>query len=121
MNTLYKMRPPFNVTSLSLKGAVAALEDEAFVNKTILNNFKEMQKYENFARENKIDFINSYTNFITLLFSDNISSREIAQILLKKGIIIRDLTSYGVNGIRVTIGTPTQNDIFLKEFKHAIE
>ncbi len=114
---LYKMRPPFNVTSLSLEGALAALSDEAFVQKTIDNNFKEMTKYESFARENQIDFINSFTNFITLLFSDDVSSKECAQILLKKGIIIRDLTSYGVNGIRVTIGTPTQNDRFLEEFK----
>lgn len=120
MDTLYKMRPPFNVTSLSLKGAIAALEDKEFVDKTIDNNFKEMQKYENFAKENKIDFINSFTNFITLLFSDEMSSKEIALILLKKGIIIRDLTSYGVNGIRVTIGTPIQNDRFLEEFKKVI-
>ncbi len=120
MDTLYKMRPPFNVTSLSLKGAIAALKDEDFVQKTMDNNFKEMQKYENFAKENEIDFINSFTNFITLLFSDKMSSKEIAQILLKKGIIIRDLTSYGVNGIRVTIGTPSQNDRFLEEFKKII-
>jgi len=120
INVLYKMRPPFNITTLSLKGAIAALEDQAFVEYTIDNNFKEMQKYENFAKENKIYFINSYTNFITLIFSDNISSKKVAQILLKKGIIIRDLTSYGVNGIRVTIGTPTQNDRFLEEFKKVI-
>ncbi len=117
MDTLYKMRPPFNVTSLSLEGALAALEDKDFLSKSIENNFKEMKKYESFARENKIDFINSFTNFITLLFSDDMSSKECAQILLKKGIIIRDLTSYGVNGIRVTIGTPAQNDRFLEEFK----
>ena len=118
MQTLYKMRPPFNVTSLSLQAALAALEDQDFIDKTIQNNFQEMQKYEIFAKENKIDFINSYTNFITLLFSAEKSSQEIAKILLKKGIIIRDLTSYGINGIRVTIGTPAQNDRFLEEFKH---
>ncbi len=120
MDSLYKMRPPFNVTTLSLVGALAALEDEAFVEKTIDNNFKEMKKYEKFAEENKIDFINSFTNFITLLFPDDLSSKECAQILLKKGIIIRDLTSYGVNGIRVTIGTPAQNDRFLEEFKKIV-
>ncbi len=120
MQALYKLRPPFNVTSLSLKAALAALEDESFVTRTLENNFKEMRKYENFAKENKIDFINSYTNFITLLLSDDYSSKEIAQILLKKGIIIRDLTSYGINGIRVTIGTPAQNDRFLEEFQKII-
>jgi histidinol-phosphate aminotransferase len=120
MAALYKMRPPFNVTTLSLKAAVTALEDEEFVNKTIENNFKEMKKYENFAKENKIDFIDSYTNFITFTFDDKRNSKEIAQILLKKGIIIRDLTSYGINGIRVTIGRPKQNDRFLKTFKEVL-
>ena len=112
---LYKMRPPFNVTSLSLKAAVAALQDQAFVDRTIENNFKEMNKYEDFARKNKIDFIDRYTNFITLLFDDKRNSSEIAQMLLKKGIIIRDLKSYGINGIRVTIGLPEQNERFFEE------
>jgi histidinol-phosphate aminotransferase len=120
MSALYKMRPPFNVTSLSLKAAVTALEDKEFVEKTIKNNFSEMKKYEKFAKENQISFINSYTNFITFTFDDKKNSKEIAQILLKKGIIIRDLTSYGINGIRVTIGTPKQNDIFLKAFKEVL-
>ncbi len=120
MQALYKMRPPFNVTTLSLKAAVAALSDTEFVKKTIENNFEEMKKYEEFAKENKIDFINSYTNFITFTFDTKRNSKDIAQILLKKGIIIRDLTSYGVNGIRVTMGTPEQNNKFLKAFKEVL-
>ncbi len=120
MDALYKMRPPFNVTTLSLKAALASLKDKEFIDKTMQNNFKEMKKYEDFAKENKIDFIDSYTNFITFTFSNKKSSKNMAQILLKKGIIIRDLTSYGVNGIRVTIGTPKQNERFLKTFKEVL-
>ncbi len=115
IQALYKLRPPFNVTSLSLKAAVAALGDEAFVRKGVENNFKEMKRYEKFAEENQIDFIDSYTNFITLLFDKKRNSTEIAQMLLKKGIIIRDLKSYGLNGIRITIGRPEQNDRFFEE------
>jgi histidinol-phosphate aminotransferase len=120
MQNLYKMRPPFNVTSVSLKAAVAALEDEESVLKTMQNNFKEMKRYEEFARKNQISFIESYTNFITLTFDNQLSSKNIAQLLLKKGIIVRDLTSYGVNGIRVTIGTPFQNSRFFEEFSKII-
>jgi len=120
MQALYKMRPPFNVTTLSLKAAQAALEDHNFVAKTIKNNFDEMKKYENFANKNKIDFIDSYTNFITLTFDKSKKSSEIAKLLLKKGIIIRDLTSYGVNGIRITIGTPEQNEKFFTNFQELL-
>ncbi len=117
MDTLYKMRPPFNVTTLSLKAAFTALKDEDFVAKSIENNFSQMKRYEDFAKENKINFIDSYTNFITFTFDKSRNSKDIAQLLLKKGIIIRDLTSYGVNGIRVTIGKPEQNSRFFETFR----
>ncbi|MCH9812820.1 MAG: histidinol-phosphate transaminase [Epsilonproteobacteria bacterium] len=116
IDTLYKVRPPFNVTTLSLVAATTALEDQAFVNEAVALNFSEMERYETFAKENKIDFIKSYTNFITLIFNENLNSKEVAQLLLKKGIIVRDLTSYGVNAIRITIGTPTQNSKFFETF-----
>jgi histidinol-phosphate aminotransferase len=120
MQNLYKMRPPFNVTSISLKAAKAVLEDSEFVEKTMKNNFEQMRKFENFAKKKALKYIESYTNFITFLFDDPISSNEISEILLKKGIIIRNLQSYGVNGIRVTIGTPNQNERFLEEFEKLV-
>ena len=120
MQNLYKMRPPFNVTSISLKAAKAALEDSEFVEKTMKNNFEQMRKFEDFAKKKGVRFIESYTNFITFLFDDPLDSNEISEILLKKGIIIRNLQSYGVNGIRVTIGTPNQNERFLEEFEKLV-
>jgi histidinol-phosphate aminotransferase len=120
MKNLYKMRPPFNVTSISLEAAVAALKDKNFINKTMQNNLLQQKVFEEFAKVNNIKYIDSYTNFITFLFDDNNSSDEISEILLKKGIIIRNLTSYGINGIRVTIGTSSQNNKFLEEFKKSL-
>ncbi|HFU76668.1 MAG TPA: histidinol-phosphate transaminase, partial [Arcobacter sp.] len=49
-----------------------------------------------------------YTNFITV-YMDGYSSKEVAEALLKKGVIIRDMTGYGFNAIRITIGTNEQN------------
>ncbi len=120
IENLYKLRPPFNITTLSLEAAVEALKDKEFVKFSIQQNFSQMKKYENFAQRNKINFINSYTNFITLLFEEKFNSKEIANILLKKGIIVRDLTSYGLNAIRVTIGKPEQNDKFLEVFRSVL-
>lgn len=113
---LYKLRPPFNITTLSLEAATVALEDEEFVQKSIEANFEEMKRYEEFAKEKKIDIIESFTNFITLTFSANYNSSKIAQQLLEKGMIVRDLSGYGMNAIRVTIGTKEQNDRFFELF-----
>ena len=62
---LGKLRAPFNITTLSLVAAIEALKDENFVRKTLENNLEQMARYENFARESGIEFIPSYTNFIT--------------------------------------------------------
>ena len=111
---LYKLRPPFNVTTLSLEAASVALEDAKFVNECISSSFNEMKRYEVFAKEKKIDIINSYTNFVTLCLTDNQNSSELSHALLKKGLIVRDLSSYSMNAIRVTIGTREQNDRFFE-------
>lgn len=115
IRAFYKLRAPFNVTNLSLKAACVALDDAEFVEQTLQNNFSQMKRYEDFAREHSITFIDSYTNFITYFFEDKQSS-VLANDLLKKGIIIRDLKSYDLNAIRITIGKSEENDAFFKEF-----
>ena len=114
IKALYKVRPPFNITTLSLEAASIALEDEQFVEECIRDNFDQMKRYEVFAITKKIEIIDSYTNFITLSLPGDKNSSQIAQELLKKGMIIRDLSSYGLNAIRVTIGTSQQNDRFFE-------
>ncbi len=117
IEALYKLRPPFNITILSLEAATVALNDETFVKESIQECFDEMQRYETFARDNDIKIIDSYTNFVTLLLNNKQNSSELAYALLKKGIIIRDLSSYGLNAVRVTVGTNTQNTLFFEQFK----
>ncbi|MDQ1243732.1 MAG: histidinol-phosphate aminotransferase [Campylobacterota bacterium] len=111
---LYKLRPPFNITTLSLEAASVALSDEEFVKKSVTLNFEQMKRYEEFAKEQKIDIINSYTNFVTLCLNSSQNSTKISTQLLQKGMIVRDLSSYKMNEIRVTIGTDEQNSRFFK-------
>ena len=109
---LYKLRPPFNITTLSLEAASVALEDEAFVNRCIALSFEEMQRYEAFAKEQKIEMIESYTNFVTLLLNAEQDSTKLSDALLREGMIVRNLKGYGMNAIRVTVGTAEQNSRF---------
>lgn len=117
---LYKLRPPFNITTLSLEAASVALEDEEFVNKSIVENFAEMNRYEEFVNEQNIGIINSYTNFVTLCLNDNQDSSDISSKLLRRGMIVRDLGGYGMNAIRVTVGTSAQNSKFFELFSELI-
>lgn len=117
---IYKLRPPFNITTLSLEAASVALEDEEFVNKSTSMNFKEMNRYEEFVKREKIGIITSYTNFVTLCLDENQNSSEISDKLLRQGMIVRDLAGYGMNAIRVTVGTHEQNSRFFKLFSDLI-
>jgi len=120
ITALHKMRPPFNITTLSLLGAIEALKDEAFVEGSIALHTQQIKRYESFAKENGFSYIDSYTNFITYLFPESMNSTEIANALLQKGVIIRDLASYGMNAMRITVGTEAQNKRFFDEFKAVI-
>lgn len=115
---LSKVRPPFNITNLSSLAATKALEDEEFTQKCIASNFEQMKRYEDFASKHNLKYIPSYTNFINIFLSQN--SSAVSDKLLRQGIIVRDLASYSLNAIRITIGTPSQNDIVLKNLDEVL-
>jgi len=120
INALYKMRPPFNISSLSLAAAIEASRDEQFVEESIALHQEQIKRYESFAKERGITYIESYTNFITYLFDEDRNASEIADYLLKRGVIIRNLASYNLNAIRITVGTEKQNDRFFTLFSEVI-
>lgn len=112
---LHKMRAPFNITTLSLVAAIEALKDWEHVRVSLEENLTEMRRYEDFARVHGIAFISSYTNFMTLLLDGfRVDSARFSQSLLEQGVIVRNLASYGMNAVRVTIGRPWENDRFFE-------
>jgi len=117
---LTKMRPPFNISTLSLAAAIAACKEVSFVEESIALHQEQIKRYEAFAKENGFKYIDSYTNFITYLFDETLDSTQISDALLQRGVIIRNLASYGMNAVRITIGTQKQNDIFFKQFKEVL-
>jgi len=121
IKAFYKLRPPFNITTLSLEAATKALEDEAFVQGCISKNFEQMKAYEKFAEEMGIEIIDSYTNFVTLCLNEGQSSSDISLSLLKKGMIVRDLKGYALNAIRVTVGTEEENIRFFDLFREIVK
>ena len=79
-----------------------------------------MNRYEEFVNAQNIGIINSYTNFVTLCLNDDQNSSDISNKLLQRGMIVRDLSGYGMNAIRVTVGTSTQNSRFFELFTELI-
>ena len=73
--------------------------------------------------ENNINFnyIPSATNFITLEFKTKEIASDLCNSLLKRGVILRHLISFGLpNCVRITVGLPEENDFLIKNIKELI-
>ncbi|MEK7301726.1 MAG: histidinol-phosphate transaminase, partial [Pseudomonadota bacterium] len=91
-NLMNRVRQPFNVSSIGLVGALAALQDAEFVQKSYaLNRAGMLQLTEGF-RKLGIEHIPSYGNFISFLVQgDATNTTKVYQSLLQQGVIVRPL------------------------------
>ena len=106
-----RVRQPFNVNSLSLAAAAAALGDHAFVRESCGVNRAGMAQVTAGLKKLGLDFIPSCGNFVSFRVGDGLA---VFQRLLKMGVIVRPIASYGMPGhLRVTIGLETENRRFL--------
>nr|MBU1328758.1 histidinol-phosphate transaminase [Candidatus Omnitrophota bacterium] len=113
------VREPFNVNSLAQIGAIGALKDKDFLTRS-KKAVREGKKflYSKF-KEIGVRYVPSVTNFILIEIGPK--SREITEKLLKKGVIIRNMKTWGLeNFIRVTVGKDSENKRFIKELKKII-
>jgi histidinol-phosphate aminotransferase len=113
IDTLNRLREPFNVNSIAQSAAIAALEDEAHYKKIAIDIEKQRQYLYSHLTAAGLKYIVSFTNFILVYVGGD--STNVAQGLLKKGVIIRDMNVWGLKGyIRVSIGTASENKRFIK-------
>ena len=112
-NILNRVRQPFNVNSLALAAAQAALNDQSFIADAVaINNQGKEQLYNAFDRMN-LSYIPSEGNFISLDVKQDVNA--VNEALLKKGVIIRPVAAYQMpTYIRVSIGTQIENERFIE-------
>ncbi len=119
VNIMNKVRQPFNVNSLAAVAAIAAVDDVAFLKRTQKLIWKEKEFLYNNLWHLKVRFIPSVANFILIDVGKNCESVFVR--LLKKGVIVRPMSSYGLNNfIRVTIGTHRENTRFINGLKETL-
>ena len=99
-----RVRQPFNVNSLALAAAAAALDDMEFVARSYAENLQGLRQLEEGARGLGLDYIPSHGNFLTVRVG---KAPEIYKRLLRRGVIVRPVGGgYGLpEHLRVTVGT----------------
>ncbi len=106
-----RVRQPFNVSHIGQAAAVAALLDDEFVEQSTLLNKQGMNTLTEGFRRLGLSWIPSHGNFVSFKVGQG---AEIFRRLLKHGVIVRPIASYGMpEYVRVTIGTEYENARFL--------
>lgn len=115
INEVNKVRLPFNLNSLSQAVAVRALKEKGKLASSIRKIVSERELLFGELKELKgLRPYPSEANFI--LFSAS-NPGKVWSALIKKGILVRDLTRSVRGCLRVTVGTPEENKAFLKALK----
>ncbi|RST74248.1 histidinol-phosphate transaminase [Siminovitchia acidinfaciens] len=110
---LHMVREPFACNRVAHGGALGALDDIDYKNKVLTRNKQEMKKLVTALRNQGFEVEESHTNFIFCDMKQDTTG--IANELAERGLIVRPANIWDLpNYMRISIGTPEQNDQLLK-------
>ncbi|HKO03649.1 MAG TPA: histidinol-phosphate transaminase [Candidatus Acidoferrales bacterium] len=107
-----KVRQPFNVSGVALAAALAALDDAEHVRRSLENNRRGLEQIEAGLRAQGVAFVPSVANFVLVHLGP--ATNRIVEAILRLGVIVRPMAWMGFpEAIRVSVGTPEENEKFL--------
>ena len=116
VETLNRVRQPFNCSLVGQAAARAALKDTAHVTESQQSNAAGKAFLYKAFDDMGLRYIQTEGNFIMLHVPQ--SGADITDALLRQGIIVRPMVGYGYpNSVRVTIGTQQENERFIAALK----
>ena len=114
------MRQPFNTNMLAQAAAIASLDDEDHVNKSVLMNSAGKTFLQKAFTEMDLHYLPTMGNFISV----NVKQDGVALYnkMLQQGVIVRPVANYAMpQYLRITIGTREQNERFVETLKLSIK
>lgn len=114
-----RVRQPFNVNSLALAGAAAALDDTDFIARSYALNQLGMHQITQGVLLMGLDYIPSFGNFVAIRIG---GAAAIYRRLLEQGVIVRPVGNYAMpEHLRVSIGLAAENTQFLQALESALK
>ena len=116
---LNRVRAPFNVNSVALAAATAALEDKQHVQRSYEFNAAGMKQVRELLASLPVRVYPSIGNFV--LVDCKRPASPVYEAMLREGVIVRPVGGYGLpNHLRITIGTREQNERMAKALRRAL-
>ncbi|RXK54701.1 histidinol-phosphate transaminase [Oleiharenicola lentus] len=114
-----RARQPFNVNAIASAAAVAALDDEEFVTRCRRENIAGLAQLASGFQALGLESVPGHGNFQLVKVGDGVA---VFDALQRRGVITRPVKGYGLpEWLRVTVGTPAQNERLLAELKSALQ
>lgn len=114
-----KVRQPFNLNAICQAGALAALDDVKHVERTRRNNTRGLRLFAREFRRLQLEFVPSAANFVLVRVGDG---ARVFDEMQRLGVIVRPMGGYGLpEWIRISIGTPKENQRCLETLRQVVE
>ena len=116
---LNRVKPPFNVTRIGQRAALASLDSDEYKDKSVRLNRVNKARLFSCLQGLGLRVIPSQANF--LLFFPGVDVPGLNQRLLRQGAIIRPMAGFGIpDAMRVTVGLEEENDFFIAKLEQAL-
>lgn len=117
---LNRVRQPFNMNSLAQDASIAALGDNAHVERSKDVNKQGLLALQECCDHLGLPYIPSMCNFLLVDFGK--PAEPVYEALLRQGIIVRPVGNYGLpNHLRISTGTLEQNQRLISALEAVIK
>lgn len=114
-----RVRKPFNVNDLAQVAALAAMQDQKFIEATRQMTWKGLDYFYDNLEKLGLPYIRSEANFV--MFDTLRDAKLVNEALLKRGIIMRPVQNYGFNThLRLSVGLQEENELAIKALREVL-
>jgi histidinol-phosphate aminotransferase len=119
ISALYKTKLVFEPTTPAQAAAEAAMDDQQFLDRSIIVVKEGRERLYEFFDEHDVDYVRSASNSVMAVFESEEEASKFNQGMLEQGVILRQLGGFGLaNCVRITIGTPEEMSYFEECFQN---
>ncbi len=119
VDALQRIRPPFNVNRFAQAAALASLADPDHVQQSRELNIRERGRVGDALSQLGMRVLPSQSNFVFV--ESDVDGSLVYEALAGEGVFVRQGTAFGRPfGLRITIGTPEQNDRLLSTLERVL-
>ena len=121
IGNLLKVRLPFEPGTLAQAAGIGALQDKAFLHRSLELNARALAYLTRTLRALNLEVVESHANFVMVPMGSEREASDLVEELLRRGIIIRPLKAFGLPAcVRISTGTEEQTETAVRALEEAL-